>query len=126
MGLKTFWCGLLGIFILFSVTAEAVSAAKKKLYGETQYEACLLASDAQYSSLSNGDTYCCSKSRGQCVRCPQDGNLPCSTFPYSKHPKLPPKPKSLQDQSGAPKAKPADPTPSPKRPVLKTNPETKS
>ena len=121
----TFWLSLIGVLFAFSFVTEAVSVPKKKLYGESQYESCLLESDAQHASTANGDTYCCSKSQGQCVRCPKDGNLPCSITSYSKRPQFLNMSKPTHKQRPQPKAAPVAPTSPPKRPALKTAPTTK-
>ena len=117
LSLKIFLIGTVGVFLTVGLAHDAVSAKQKKLFGESEYEACLLKSDATYTSLSNGDTYCCSKSQGQCIRCPRDGNIPCSIITYSKHPRFPQMSKPVQNQTTPPKVAPADPKP--KRPNLK-------
>ncbi len=123
--LKTLLFGMIGVLLTLSFMGEAMSAQKKKLYGESEYEACLMKSDAQFPSGSNGDTYCCSKSAGHCVRCPKDGNQACSIISYSRHPAFPQMSRPTQNQSSPPKVAPAVPRPKPSRPNLKTVPNTK-
>jgi len=85
----------IGIFIGIMVTSKAALAVPSAQWGADLYETCALTKGSKFAKASNGDTYCCNKSLGHCVRCPKSGA--CSTISYSAHPLIT-KPKHQQPQ----------------------------